>query len=224
MLPETNSKIPFDIERDLVPIGLIGESPFMIVAGNHVGVSTLPELIALARSKPGELTYAANFRGSLPNMTGEMLASRARIKLTFVPYPGAPPALQDVLGGRVALMLEGIAAFTGVLQSNSVKPLAVTSPARLANRPDVPTAAETLPGYQSRGWTAVIAPAGTTDDVVRKVNTDLRTVLDIPEIKARLESSATYVRHLSPDETREYIRAEQQAWRPVVKQFGVPTQ
>ena len=120
-------------------------------------------------------------------------------------------------------MVEGVAAFTGVLQSNSVKALAVTTPNRLANFPDLPAAAETLPGYQSRGWTAVIAPAGTTDDVVRKVNADLRTVLDIPEVKSRLESSATYVRHMSPAETRDYIRAEQQAWRPVVKQFGVTT-
>ena len=223
VLPETNSKLPLDFERDLVPIGIIGESPFMIVAGNAVGVSTLPELIALAKSRPSELTYAANFRGSLPNMTGEMFASHAGIKLAFIPYPGAPPALQDVLGGRVSLMVEGIAAFTGVLQSNSVKALAVTTPNRLANFPDLPAAAETLPGYQSRGWTAVIAPAGTTDDVVRKVNADLRMVLDIPEVKSRLESSATYVRHMSPAETRDYIRAEQRAWRPVVKQFGVTT-
>ena len=140
VLPETNSKLPLDFERDLVPIGIIGELPFMIVAGNAVGVSTLPELMALPKSKPGELTYAANFRGSLPNMTGEMFASHAGIKLTFVPYPGAPPALQDVLGGRMSLMVEGIAAFTGVLQANSVKALAVTSPNRLANFPDLPTA------------------------------------------------------------------------------------
>ena len=155
-------------------------------------------------------------------MTGEMFASHAGIKLTFIPYPGAPPALQDVLGGRVSLMVEGIAAFTGVLQSNSVKALAVTSPSRLANFPDLPTAAELLPGYQSRGWTAVIAPAGTSDDVVRKVNADLRTVLDIPEVKSRLESSPP-MSAMSPAETRDYIRAEQQAWRPVVKQFGVTT-
>ena len=195
----------------------------MIVAGNATGVNTLPELIALAKSKPGELTYAANFRGSLPNMTGEMFASHAGIELTFVPYPGAPQALQDVMGGRVSLMVEGMAVFVGAMESNSVKPLAVTSPKRLPNYPDLPTAAETLPGYQSRGWSAFMAPAGTPDDVVRKVNADLRKVLDMPEVKSRFESSATYVRHMSPAETREYIRAEQQAWRPVVKQFGVTT-
>src|SRR5262249_42373069 len=101
VLPETNSKIPFDIQRDLVPIGLIGEQPFMIVAGTANGPKTLQEAIVRAKAKPGELTYAANFRGSLPNMTGEMFANAAGIKLTFVPYPGAPPAVQDVIAGRI---------------------------------------------------------------------------------------------------------------------------
>ena len=224
VLPETNSKLPLDFERDLVPIGLIGESPFMIVAGTAVDVSSLPELIALAKTKPGELTCAANFRGSLPNMTGEMFASHAGIKLTFVPYPGSPPALQDVLGGRVSFMVEGIAAFTGALQAKTVTPLAITSPSRLPNYPDIPAIAETLPGYQSRGWTGVLAPTGLPDDIVQKINADLRTVLDISEVRSRLEAAATYVRHMNPAEAREFMRAEQKAWRPVVKQFGVPAQ
>ena len=224
VLPETNANAPLDIDRDLIPIGILGESPFMIVAGNHVGVNTLAELIALAKGKPGEVTYAGNFRGSLPNMTGEMLASQAGIKLTFVPYPGSAASMKDMLGERISLMIEGIGAFIGPLQANQVKALAVSSPARLPDRPDVPTVAETLPGFQSRGWTAVLAPTGTPDDVIRKVSTDLRTVLNIPEVRSRLEGAATYVRHMTPAETRDYIRAERQAWRPVVKQFGVATQ
>jgi tripartite-type tricarboxylate transporter receptor subunit TctC len=157
-------------------------------------------------------------------MTGEMFASHAGIKLTFVPYPGSPPALQDVLGGRISLMVEGIAAFTGALQAKTVTPLAITSPSRLPNYPDLPAAAETLSGYQSRGWTGVLAPTGLPDDIVRKINADLRTVLDTREVRSRLESAATYVRHMNPVETREFMRAEQKAWRPVVKQFGVTAQ
>ena len=223
VLPVTNSKLPLDLQRDLVPIGLVGEQPFVIVAGNSLGVDTLPDLIALAKRKPGELTYAANFRGSLPNMTGEMFASRADIKLTFVPYPGAPQGLQDVMGGRVSAMVEGLAAFTGAIQSNSVKPLAVTTPRRLPNYPNLPTVAETIPGFDSRGWFVFLALAGTPDEVVRKVNADLRTVLDQQEVRARFETLATYIRHLSPAETGEFIRAEQEAWRPIVKQVGVTT-
>ena len=159
VLPETNSKLPLDLAKDLVPIGLVGEQPFLIVANNEIGLNTFPELIALAKKKPGELTYAANFRGSLPNMTGEMFKGAAGIDVTFVPYPGAPQGLQDVLGGRVSMMVEGIAAFTGPMASNSVKPLAVTSPARLPNYPNIPAVAEMLPGFQSRGWFALMAPA-----------------------------------------------------------------
>jgi tripartite-type tricarboxylate transporter receptor subunit TctC len=218
VLPETNPKLPLDIERDLIPIGLVGEQPFVIVANNELGVSTLPELIALAKKKPGELTYAANFRGSLPNMTAEMLRGRAGIELTFVPYPGAPQGLQDVMGGRVSMMVEGLAAFTGPMASNSIKPLAVTTTTRLPNYPNLPTVAETLPGFQSRGWFVVLAPTGLPDDVVRKINADLRKVLDQPEVKSRFETLATYIRNLSPAETGQFIRAEMDAWRPIVKQ------
>jgi tripartite-type tricarboxylate transporter receptor subunit TctC len=224
VLPVTNANLPLNIERDLIPVSLVGEQPFMIVAGNAAGISALPDLIARAKAKPGELTYAANFRGSLPNMTGESLAGAAGIKLNFVPYPGAPPALQDVLGGRIDLMVEGIGAFAGALQSNSVKPLAITSPKRLPNFPNVPTANETLPGYESRGWLGVLAPAGTPEEVVRKINADMRTVLDNADVRSRFEAQATYVRHLTPAEFGDFIRAEQAAWRPIVKQFGVTTQ
>jgi tripartite-type tricarboxylate transporter receptor subunit TctC len=221
VLPETNAKLPLDLERDIVPIGLVGEQPFLIVAGNHLGVSTLPELIALGKQKPGELTYAANFRGSLPNMTGEMFRTRAGIQMTFVPYPGAPQGLQDVLGGRVSAMVEGLAAFIGPMSNNAVKPLAVTSPQRLPNYPSIPTAAETIPGFDSRGWFVFFALAGTPDDVVRKINADLRAVLDQAEVRQRFETAATYIRHLTPAETGQFVRDERAAWRPIVKQVGV---
>ena len=209
VLPVTNANLPLSIERDLVPIALVGEQPFMIVANNTLGVNTLAEFIALAKSKPKELTYAANFRGSLPNMTAEWFRDRAGIELTFVPYPGAPQGLQDVLGGRVSAMVEGLAAFVGPMASNSVKPLGVTSPKRLPNYPNLPTVAETVPGFDSRGWFVFLGLAGTPDDVVQKINADVRSVLDVPEVRQRFETLATYVRHLSPAETGQFIRDEQ---------------
>jgi tripartite-type tricarboxylate transporter receptor subunit TctC len=221
VLPETNSKLPLDIQRDLVPIGLVGEQPFMIVAGNHLGVNTLPEFIALAKRKPGEITYAANFRGSLPNMTGESFRSKAGIEMTFVPYPGAPQGIQDVIGGRISAMVEGLAVFVGPIASNSIKALAITSPRRLPNYPDIPTVAETIPGFDSRGWFAFLSFADTPPDVVQKVNADLKKVLDQPEVRQRFETLATYIRPLSPAETGQFIRDEQAAWRPIAKEFGV---
>ena len=223
VLPETNSKLPIDIGHDLVPVGLVGEQPFMIVAGNHLGVNTLAEFIAHAKNKPTEMTYAANFRGSLPNMTGEWFRNRAGIDMTFVPYPGAPQGLQDVIGGRISAMVEGLAVFVGPMASNSIKPLAITSPQRLPNYPNLPAVAETIPGFDSRGWFAFMALAGTPDDVVAKINADLRKVLEQPEVQERFTTLATYVRPLSPAETSQFIRDEQAAWRPVAKQFGVVT-
>ena len=223
VLPETNAKLPLDLQRDLMPVGLVGEQPFMIVANNTLGVNTLPELIALAKNKPGELTYAANFRGSLPNMTGEWFRSRAGIDMTFVSYAGAPQGLQDVMGGRISAMVEGLAVFVGPMASNAIKPLAITSPKRLPNYPDLPAVAETVPGFDSRGWFAILALAGTPDDVVRKINGDLRKVLELPEVKQRFETLATYARPLTPEETGKFILDEQAAWRPVVKQVGVTT-
>jgi tripartite-type tricarboxylate transporter receptor subunit TctC len=221
VLPVTNANLPINIERDLVPIALVGEQPFLIVANNTLGVNTLPEFIALAKSKPKELTYAANFRGSLPNMTGEWFSERAGIELTFVPYPGAPQGLQDVMGGRISAMVEGLAAFVGPMASNAVKPLGITTPKRLANYPNLPAVAETVPGFDSRGWFVFLGPAGTPDGVVRKVNADVRSVLDVPEVRQRFETLATYIRHLTPAETGKFIRDEQDAWRPVVKKVGV---
>ncbi|AMN42350.1 Bug family tripartite tricarboxylate transporter substrate binding protein [Rhodoplanes sp. Z2-YC6860] len=221
VLPVTNSNLPLNIERDLAPIALVGEQPFAIIASNSLGISTLPELVALAKKKPGELTYAANFRGSLPNMTGESFSERAGISLTFVPYPGASQGLQDVLGGRVSVIIDGLAAFMSPIASNAVKPLAITSPKRLPNYPDLPAVNETVAGFDSRGWISLLSFAGTPDDVVRKVNADLRTVLDVPEVRQRFETLATYVRHMTPAETGKFIRDEQEAWRPVVKKVGV---
>jgi tripartite-type tricarboxylate transporter receptor subunit TctC len=221
VLPVTNANLPLSIERDLVPIALVGEQPFMIVANNTLGVSTLAEFIALAKSKPKELTYAANFRGSLPNMTGEWFRDRAGIDLPFVPYPGAPQGLQDVLGGRVSAMVEGLAAFVGPMASNSIKPLGITSPKRLPNYPNLPAVAETVQGFDSRGWFVFLGLAGTPGDVVKKINADVRSVLDVPEVRQRFETLATYVCHLSPEQTGQFIRDEQAAWRPVVQKVGV---
>ena len=159
VLPETNSKLPLDIQRDLVPIGLVGEQPFLIVAGNTLGVNTLAELIALGKSKPGELTYAANFRGSLPNMTGEMVSHPRRHRDDLRSLSGRAAGTAGRHGR--AHLGDGRRAWpssSGRWLSNSIKPLAITSPKRLPNYPNLPTVAETVPGFNSRGWFVFLGP------------------------------------------------------------------
>lgn len=223
VLPE-QQKLAFDMEKEFAPIGLIGYQPFVIAVSPSLGVNTLAELIALAKKKPGEIMYAGNFRGSLPNLTGELFRNRSGAEITFVPYAGVAQAFQDILAGRVPVVIEGVSALSGALQQGTIKALAVTSRERIPNMKDIPAVAETVPGYESTGWFVLMAPAKTPDDVIQKVNKDLRAVQEQPEVRQRLEALATYTRPYSPAETATYIKGERDLWRPLVKQVGAPAQ
>jgi tripartite-type tricarboxylate transporter receptor subunit TctC len=224
ILPETQPKMPVNFERDFVPIGLISQSPLIVAISPALGVSTLEQLIAVAKKRPGEILYAANNRGSFPHLAGEFFRHRAGIDLTFVPYAGAAAGLQDLLGGRISMMVEGPPALSGALQAGSIKALAVTSTTRLPNFPDLPTVAETIPGFQVGAWLALMARAGTPDFVVRKVSEDLQTILKLPAVKEKFETLGVYPLPMSPAQTAEFIRSEQKLWKPVIKEAGLALQ
>jgi len=224
ILPETQPKMPVNFERDFVPVGLISQSPLIVAISPALGVSTLEQLIAVAKKRPGEILYAANNRGSFPHLAGEFFRHRAGIDLTFVPYAGAAAGLQDLLGGRISMMVEGPPALSGMLQAGSIKALAVTSATRLPNFPDLPTVAETIPGFQVGAWLALMARAGTPDFVVRKVSEDLQTILKLPAVKEKFETLGVYPLPMSPAQTAEFIRSEQKLWKPVIKEAGLALQ
>ena len=204
--------LPFSIDRDFTRIGLMGEVPMALAVSPSLGVKTLAELIALSKTRP--ILYAGNARGTFANLTVERLRQETGADFSFIPYPGAAAALQDLLGGRIS-------AFLGPAQAGSVKLLAVASPKRLPNFPDVPTIAETIPGFTAMAWLALLAPTGTPEPIIRKVNADLNHVFALPEIAPRLHEIGTYARLLSPAETAEFISSEQRVWIPVVRQVGV---
>jgi len=224
ILPETQPKMPVDFERDFAPIGLVSQSPMIIAVATALGVGTLDEFIALAKKRPGKILYAANNRGSFPHLAGEFFRKQADIDLTFVPYPGAVAGLRDVLGGRIAMIVEGPAALSGAIQAGSIKALAVTSATRLPNFPDLPTVAETIPGFSLAAWFALMARAGTPDSVIRKVSHDLQTVLKQPAVREKFETFGVYPRPASPAETAEFIRSERQSWKPVIREAGIAAQ
>jgi tripartite-type tricarboxylate transporter receptor subunit TctC len=224
ILPETQPKMPVNFERDFVPIGLISQSPLIVAISPALGVSTLEQLIAVAKKRPGEILYAANNRGSFPHLAGEFFRHRAGVDLTFVPYAGAAAGLQDLLGGRISMMVEGPPALSGALQAGSIKALAVSSTTRLPNFPDLPTVAETIPGFQVGAWLALMARAGTPDFVVRKVSENLQTILKLPAIKEKFEALGVYPFPMSPAQTAEFIRSEQKLWKPVIKEAGLALQ
>jgi tripartite-type tricarboxylate transporter receptor subunit TctC len=221
ILPVTQPKMPVNFEKDFVPIGLISESPMIIAVSPTLGANTLEEFIALAKQRPGQLLYAANNRGSFPHLAGEFFRSRAGIDLTFVPYPGAAAGLQDVLGGRVSAIIEGPSALGGAIRQGSLKALAVTSETRLREFPELPTAAETIPEFHVVAWLALMVRTGTPHEIVHKVAQDLRAILEEPALIEKFATLGVYPRPTSPAETAEFIRREQEAWKPIIKDAGL---
>ena len=215
------ANIPIQVPQDFAPISLIGEQPMFITITPETGIKTLPALIEAAKQKPGEITYAVSGRGRQSHLTGEMLQRRTGIKLLMVPYSGGPAqALGDLMGGRVQMLIEGGTALIGAMQSGKLQTLAVGSDARLAEFPDLPAAAETIPNFRSAGWLAMVAPPGTPEPIVHKVSDDLRAILTNPEVRAKLAAVGSYARPLSPQDTTNFIQAEQRTWGPLLEELA----
>jgi tripartite-type tricarboxylate transporter receptor subunit TctC len=213
--------IPIAVPRDFAPVSLIGEQPMFITIAPQTGIKTLPALIEAAKQKPGEISYAVSGRGRQSHLTGEMLQRRTGIKLLMVPYSGGPAqAMSDLMGGRVQMLIEGGTALIGAMQSGKLTALAVGSETRLAEFPDLPAAAETIPNFRSAGWLAMMASAETPAALVRKVSADLKTVLDNPDVRSKLAALGSYARPMSPQDTTSFIQAEQRTWGPLLEELA----
>jgi tripartite-type tricarboxylate transporter receptor subunit TctC len=218
VLPITQEKLPFDLFRDFTPIGLVAVQPIAVAVAPSLGIKTLADLIALIRATQGGMLFAASNRGGQSHLTGELFKMRTGLDLTFVHASGAASSVNDVSTGRIPIMFEGIAGIGGAIKGGMLTPLAIATEKRLNNYPDIPTVSETVPGFVSKGWLALMAPAGTPDNIIAKVNADLRVALAQPDLIEKFEAIGTYPQPLSPTDTLDFMRAEQQLWWPVVRQ------
>jgi tripartite-type tricarboxylate transporter receptor subunit TctC len=219
VLPITQEgKMPVDLQKAFVPMGLVGVQPIGVAVNAALPVNNLPELLELVKKTPGGMLFGATNRGGQSHLTGELLRARTGVPLNFVHAQGAAASLNDVIAGRIPIMFEGLAGLAPGLQGGGMRLIAVASEKRLPNFPDVATIGETVPGFQSHGWLALMAPAGTPDAIVQKVNADLKTVLQIPEVLQRFEVLGTYARILTSAETGAFMRGEEQLWWPIVRQ------
>jgi tripartite-type tricarboxylate transporter receptor subunit TctC len=214
-LPATHDQLPFNLQRDLTPIGMIGVLPMVVAASRTIGVTNLGDLLAFAKAHNGELFYAGGLRGGLPDLVGAMLNARLGINLTYVHYVGTAKALPDVIAGRVPLVVDGIAALSGAMGDGLIAPLAVASVNRLPDYPNLPTVAETIPDFEAVGWFPLMAPAGLPADIQTKLNGDLNRALARPALQSRLAKLGTYVRQMSPAELSAFIHAQQDLWEPI---------
>jgi tripartite-type tricarboxylate transporter receptor subunit TctC len=223
-VPGKASNLPLELPRDFMPIGFTADQPMAIGVSPALGANTLPALIALARERPDQIAYAVTGIGRLTHLTGELLQLRTGIKLQMVPYSGGSQAVADVISGRVPMIIEGYTGLAGAFASGSLKALAVAAAERLASAPDLPTVAETLPGFVASGWQVVVAPRGTPEAVIAKASRDLRTVLGDPAFRDKLVGRGSYPRPMSPAEVLAFVRAQQEMWKPALDRIAQMTQ
>jgi tripartite-type tricarboxylate transporter receptor subunit TctC len=213
--------LPVKLPRDFLPIGFVASQPMFVSVDPALGVSTLPQLIALAKQQPEKVTFAVTGVGRMSHLTGELLQMRAGIKLQSIPYTRGPAAaLSDVASSRVSLIIENYAGVAGAIQSRQIKPIAVAAPERLPEFPDLPTVAETIPGFAAAGWVVVVAPKGTPAPVIAKVSADLAKVVNDAEFKKKLAVIGSYSRAMTPDEVLAFVAKEQETWLPLLDRIS----
>jgi tripartite-type tricarboxylate transporter receptor subunit TctC len=220
-LPSVAPNLPLKLPRDFLPIGYTAENPMFVAVTPSLGVSTLPQLIALAKKEPGTISIAVSGVGRLTHLTGLVLQDRAGIQLLPVPYTGGPAAaLADVASGRVAMIIEGYSGIVGAVKAGQVKLIAVASRERLPQFPDLPTVAETIPNFSATGWQVLVAPLGTPKPIIDKVAADLAKVVTDPDFKKNLANVGSYSRAMTPDEVLAFVTQEQDTWLPVLAKIS----
>jgi tripartite-type tricarboxylate transporter receptor subunit TctC len=219
MNPPLYKDLPYQPERDLAPIGLTLNLGYMWIANESFAPSSIAELIALNRARPGSVNYASTGPGSAAHLGGLLLERMTGTRMTHVPYRSN--TTPDLLANVVQLKLDPVAASIGLVKSGKVKVLAVSSPRRLAVLPDVPTVAETVPGYEMTGWQGLWAPAGTPDAIVRQLNAAMVKVIHAPEMQKRIQELGYEPLGSTPDEMAARIHSELQQWAGIVKQANL---
>jgi tripartite-type tricarboxylate transporter receptor subunit TctC len=220
-LPGKADNLPLMLPRDFLAVGSILDQPMFICASSSSGIKSLADLIARAKEKPGEVGFATTGIGRITHLTGLLLDNKAGIKLQVVPYTGGPAAaLTDVIGGRVPMIIEGYSGLAGAIEAKTLIPLAVASSHRLADFPDLPTVAETFPGFTAGGWQGIVAPLKTPAPAIEKFNGALNKVLAQPDLAKQLATRGAYVNPLSPADTNAFVNAQQAQWKPVLDAFA----
>jgi len=214
------AKMPYDTAKDFAPVSFVARVPNVLIVHPGVGVKTLPELIALARSKPGHLNYATPGNGTTGHLSTELMKSMAKIFVTHIPYRGSGPALQDLLAGNVQMSIDNLPSAIQHIKSGKLVALGVTSATSVAALPGVPTIASVLNGYEAESWFVLMAPAATPPAIVNKLSTELDQILRRPEIAEKLRSLGAEPVGGTPQALGAHIARETAKWKEVVRVSG----
>ena len=215
------SKLPFDFARDFAPVALTTAAPNVLVVHPSVPAQSVKELIALARSRPGQLNFASAGTGTAPHLSGELFNAMAGVRMVHVPYKGSPPAVTDLLAGEVALMFSPSSTVLPHVKTGRLRALAVTTATRLPSLPELPTVAESgLKGYETLTWFGFVAPARTPPAVVTRLNAEIVKALALPEVRNLFASQGIETLGGTPDDFATYIRDETAKWAKVIRLSG----
>lgn len=220
--PSLYETLPYDAAKDFAPITLATRYPYVLVVHPAVPARNVSELIAFAKSRPGQVTFASAGNGSANHLAAELFQTMAQISLVHVPYKASAPALVDVLSGHVSMMFDPIITANPHVKAGKLRALAITSLERSSVAGDLPTVAETgLAGYEAIGWHGILAPAGTPKNIIAKLNADIVRILRTPEMRNRFAEQGAEPVGNTPEEFALFLKQDREKWEKVIKAAGV---
>jgi tripartite-type tricarboxylate transporter receptor subunit TctC len=218
-------KVAYDTLKDLAPVTLVATVPEMLVVAKNVPANNMAELVALAKSKPGKMNFASSGPGSLPHLAGELFKLTAGIQLTHVPYRGAAPAVNDLIGGQVEMVFLDLPVLLPQVKAGNLKPIAIGAPNRVPSAPDVPTTTEVgMPNLQTENWYGMVAPGKTPPQIVAALNKAAVEAMKDPQVTEKLKAQGATLVGDSPEHFRDFIDSEIKKWAKVIKDAGVQTE
>jgi tripartite-type tricarboxylate transporter receptor subunit TctC len=220
--PHLYQKIGVDTFNDLVPVGLVASSPFVLVVNPDLPVATVRDLTALAKANPGKYNFGSSGTGGAPHLAGELYKREAAINLTHVPYKGLAPAITDLLGGQIQILFADVGLVAQHVKAGKLKALAVTGKQRSSALPDVPTMIEAgVPGYSAGTWYGVLAPTNTPRDIVTRVNAEIVKIVAMPDIKSQFAVQGVEPGGDAPEPFAALIREDYNKWSKLIKETGI---
>lgn len=219
--PSLFSSLPYDPGKDLVPVTQAVNTLNVLIVNPEVPARTVPELIALAKSRPGQLNFASTGNGQTDHLAGELFNTLAGVKMVHVPYKGGPAAITDLLGGNVQIMFATVSTALPHIRTGKVRPIAMTGSKRFSLLPDLPTISEAgLPDYVVNNWYGIFAPAGTPPEIVARLNAEIVKALSASDVRQRLLDAGIEAAPTSQEQFAAYVRSETAKWAKVVKDAG----
>ncbi|MHC8943108.1 Bug family tripartite tricarboxylate transporter substrate binding protein [Advenella incenata] len=214
-------KLPFDSDKDLTPISLLGTSALVLAVPASVPVNSVPELVAMAKRDPTALNYASTGAGSSNQLAAELFKSTTGINLTHIPYKGGAPAIADLLAARVQVMFVSTSSVLSHIRAGKLKALAVTTKQPISQLPNVPSITQYYPSFEAKSWIAMLAPAGVPQNIISRLNTEIKNVLNTPEMAAFFDKQAIQAAPSSPAEFGKFMLDQTQKWSSVIRESNI---